>query len=441
MKLFDTNLEILAVRTLLESSHGGMPLLGKLKTELFGSDGPKQVVSRVKMLVESGREIPSIHLLRNDQALTDEARALLQTDIEPLDSPDNIDQCIDKLRQYRNARILFETIKKSTEEMMGSNPEFSKVLAMLEGAVVKCRSSEDQSEMEVISSETIDAYMKIIDETLNSQEDNFIQSGFADFDREYGGFNRGNVALLAAPSGRGKSAMMVQMAVLMYMMGLNVCVISFEMTNAELRERAFSCISKLEHQDIRLRRLIAEQKQLLKKKMRQFVDTGSNNRLVLWGTSENLDVNDIHSITKPLNFDVVFIDYLGLLKQPENKQMHEILGNLTRDCKRMAKANNQLVIPLAQLDDETLKIKYSKAIQANCDWIWAWELNQKEKEASIVCIDQMKVRHGPQKPFYLRIDLSRMTWTDHKGPVPNLKMERQDQQNNDKKPMPRMSIG
>jgi len=207
--------------------------------------------------------------------------------------------------------------------------------------------------------------MEIVEETLSATAEEFIQSGFAHFDREYGGFNRGNVLLLAAPSGKGKSAMMLRMAILQYMMGLNVLVISFEMTNKELRERLLSSVSKIQHQDIRLKRLLDQQKDAIRKGVREFIQTGYGNRMTLWGTSENLDINDISSITRTMGYDVIYIDYLGLLKANQSKPQHEVLGDLTRDAKRMAKANNCLVVPLAQLDDETLKIKYSKAIKAN----------------------------------------------------------------------------
>lgn len=434
MKLFDSNLEILALRTLLQSEKGGLSLLSRIKVEHFGTDSCKEIIGRIMVYVQNGKGIPNIELLKQDQALSEESRLLLSTPLDSLHTDEDITTCVENLNSYRNARTLYDSIKKSTELMSSKEPDIASVVAILENAVLKCRSTVEKNEMEHIDSTKPEEYDKIIDDTLSATAEEFIPSGYAYFDREYGGFGRGNVVLLAAPSGRGKSAMMMRMAVLQYMMGLNVCVISFEMTNKELRERMFSSVSKMEHQDIRLKRLIDQQKSQLKKSVKQFVDTGFGNRLTLWGSSENIDVADIAAITKHMKYDVVYIDYLNLLKQPKDKAQHEALGMLTRDAKMMAKQNDCVVLPLAQLDDESLKIKYSKAIIANCDFIWSWELNEKEREMGVIKIDQQKVRHGANTPFYLRHDLSRMLFSDYDGPEPNLKTE-------EKKPIPRMNIG
>jgi replicative DNA helicase len=435
LKLFDTTLEVLAIRTVLQSERGGLPLFSRVRNEFFGSDATKEIMARIQIMVNNGKGIPNIELLRQDPAISEESRILLQTQVEPLQTEEDIDTCVDRLNGFRNARILYETIKKSTELMSVPDPKFEDVVMLLENSVLKCRSTIEKSEMEHIMDTDPDTYMKTVEETLSSTAEDFIPSGFAWFDKEYGGFNRGNVLLLAAPSGKGKSAMMLRMAILQYMMGLNVLVVSFEMTNKELRERLLSSVSKVQHQDIRLKRLLDQQKDAIRKGVRDFIQTGYGNKITLWGTSENLDVNDISAITKTMGYDAIYIDYLGLLKANPNKQQHEVLGELTRDAKRMAKQNDCLVVPLAQLDDESLKIKYSKAIKANCDFIWAWELNPKETEMGVLEIKQYKVRHGPEVPFYLRIDLSRMLFADYDGPEVNLKMDPP------KQPMPKMNIG
>lgn len=435
MKLFDTSLEILVIRTILQSPNGGLKLFSRVRNEFFGADSTKEIVNRIQVLVNAGKGIPSIELFKQDLALSEESRVLLQTPLDPLTAPEDIDTSVDNLNSYRNARIIYDAITQSTMNMQGASPDYNAVVNVLENAVIKCRSTIEKSEMEHIYSKSPDDYMDKVEETLESTLEDFIKSGFSFFDKEYGGFSRGNILLLAAPSGRGKSAMMLRMAILQYMMGLNVLVISFEMTNKELRERLLSSVTKINHQDIRLKRLLKEQKDAIRKGIKEFINTGHDNKITLWGTSENLDINDISAITKTMGYDVIYIDYLGLLKQPVGKQQHEALGDLTRDAKRMAKSNDCLVVPMAQLDDESLKIKYSKAIKANCDFIWAWELNSKEKEMGILQVQQYKVRHGPEVPFYLRIDLSRMLFTDYEGPDVDLTVDKP------KQPMPTMNIG
>lgn len=435
MKLFDSNLEILAVRTLLQSSKGGLPLLARLKLEHFGYDSTKEIIARIQLMVNNGKGIPNIELLKQDASVSENSRILLNSPISVLETTEDIDICLEKLGDFRNTRIVYDTLKKATELMQGNNPDIKKVIETMSESVTKCVTSVEKNEMEHILDNDPDAYDKNLDETLMGSVDEFLPSGFLFFDKEYGGFSRGNVLLLAAPSGKGKSAMMQRMGMLQYMMGLNVLIISFEMTNKELRERLISSVTTINHQDIRMKRLIAEQKVLCKKKFKEFVKTGSGNRLTLWGTSDDLTVPEISAIVSHMGYDVVYIDYIGLVKAPAGKEQHQVLGDIVRDCKLMAKKNNQLVVPMAQLDDETFKIKYSKAIKANCDFIWAWELNEMEKAMGVLRVNQYKVRHGPEVPFYLRIDLSKMMFSDYDGPEPQYAPKEE------KKPIPRMNIG
>lgn len=435
MKLFDSNLEILAIKTLLESSRGGLKLLAKLKIDFFGHEPAKEIIARIHVMVNNGKGIPNIELLKRDQALTENAKLILNSDTVALEADSDIQQCEEKLLEYRNTRILYESLKKSIELMQGNKPEIKQVIELMGATVSKCATGVDKVEMEHIEDSDPDAYDPHIDETLSGTIDNFLPTGYRFFDKEYGGLSKGNVLLLAAPSGKGKSAMMLRMAVLQYMMGLNVLVVSFEMTNSEMRERIFSSITKLDHTDIRLKRLINEQKALVKKKVKEFISTGAGNRLTLWGTSEDMTIADIRAYISHMGYHYVYIDYIGLIKVEKGKEQHQVLGDIIRDCKLMAKANEQAVIPLAQLDDETLKIKYSKAIKANCDFIWAWELNEAEKQMGIVKINQYKVRHGPEVPFYLRADLARMDFSDYDGPIPEFAPKE------DKKPMPKMNVG
>jgi len=435
MKLYDSNLEILAVRTLLQSSKGGLPLLSKLKLEHFGHEPAKELVARVQIMVNSGKGVPNIELLKQDASVSENARVLLASPMTVLETEDDVNTCLENLGEYRNTRVVYEALKKSTELMQGNNPDIKKVIEVMAESVTKCLTAVEKNEMEHIMDLDPDAYDKYLNETLSGSADEFIPSGFLHFDRDYGGFSRGNVLLLAAPSGRGKSAMMQRMAMLQYMMGLNVLVISFEMTNHELRERLLSSVSMIDHQDIRMKRLIAEQKALCKKKFKEFVKTGAGNKLTLWGTSDDLSVPEISAIIAHMGYDVVYIDYIGLIKAPPNKEQHQVYGDIVRDCKLMGKKNNQVVVPMAQLDDETFKIKYSKAIKANCDFIWAWELNNMEKEMGVLKINQYKVRHGPENPFYLRINLAKMMFSDYDGPEPQFAPKEE------KKPMPRMNIG
>lgn len=417
MKLYDSAVELLVIRTVVSDPIKGAVIMSKLGTDYFGYDASVEVYNRIKVLVEAGKSIPSIDLLRSDPVLSEMSKTWLNADVNPLNE-DDLEQAQKTLSNYRQGRIIIENMQWASENMMTDAPNIDSVLNGFESMISKCRSGMQTDEMFHISDNNHELFMQGVEEDLQEDTGQFIQSGFREFDKRTGGFRRGQVLTIAAPSGGGKSAMMGQMALLQYMMGFNVCVISFEMTNEDLRMRLLSNISKLNHADIHVRRLLEQQKELVRKRSLDFVKTNLGNRLTLWGSSEDLDIKDICARIKPYKYDIVYIDYVGLLKEPPGASQQKVLGDHVRDCKLSAKNMNCVMVPLVQLDDETLKIKYSKAIKANSDFIWAWEVDAKQEEAGIVKIMQQKARSAQPYDFYLSVDFSRMAFEDYHGPPP-----------------------
>lgn len=428
MKFYDSNTELMVLRTVVESQSRGMELLSKLEPSYFGSDVALEIFNRLSIVVGSGRKIPTIDVLKSDDVLSEDSRTFLSAEVNPLDE-DQYQSVYETLAKYRKARLLRDHISNTAESLSEESPNLEKVLQQMEQTLSQCRAGIKDDEMFHICESNEQEFMDAIEEDLTPDENQFIPSGFKEFDKKTGGFKRGQVLVLAAPSGAGKSAMMGQMAANQYLMGFNICVISFEMTNEDLRMRMIANISKLNHSDVHVKRLVEQQKELVRNKSKEFVKTGLGNRLTLWGSSEDLDVKDISARTKALGFDIVYIDYIGLLKEKPGENQQKVLGDHVRDCKLASKQNSCVYAPLVQLDEETLKIKYSKAIRANSDFIWAWEKDEKNLEAGVVKVIQQKARSAQEYDFYLACDFSRMAFEDYVGLPPI-------EENGDKKQVP-----
>jgi hypothetical protein len=120
---------------------------------------------------------------------------------------------------------------------------------------------------------------------------------------------------------------------------------------------------------------------------------------------------------KGKGYDVVYIDYLSLLYNNPKKAMWENLGEHTRAAKLAANQLDCVFVLLAQLDDETNKIKYAKSIAANANFIWTWEFGDKERESGIIEVKQKKARNAGIYPFYLEVDYSIFSFKDYMGPT------------------------
>ena len=76
------------------------------------------------------------------------------------------------------------------------------------------------------------------------------------------------------------------------------------------------------------------------------------------------------------------------------------------------------MVLLAQLDDETNKVKYAKSITANANMVWTWEYGDKERESGIIEVVQRKSRGSALYNFYLETDYTILSFKDYLGPLP-----------------------
>lgn len=435
MKTFDTRNELLVLRTLLEpKAKFRIKALAKLGQDYFGSEVSQQVYKRIITLIQSGRSIPSIDLLKVDQVLSEEARNWLSSALEPIYEESDFSVAMEQLSAFRQARLIFDNLNYTVQEMQKDSPEIDKVKESWESTLLKCNTGLEDDEMFHVSQENIDLLVEKLELDLEGDTDDIIPTGFREFDKRTGGLKRGQTLYLASVPGGGKSTMMQQMAINQYMMGYNVCVISFEMSEEEMRARMVTNMAKVNHTDYNLKKLNDAEKQLVKRKTREIVCNELGNRMTIWSPKSDLDVTEIGMHIKPYNYDVVYIDYLGLLKMPKGKQMWEALGDHSRDAKNMARLNNSVVVPLVQFDEDSNRVKYSKAITANADFIWAWDNTLKEQESGVVEVKQIKARGGEQYNYFLQRDFSIMTFSDYSGPNPH----EQTEEGKEKEELPKM---
>ena len=437
MKIFDANVEVLAIKTACDSSKRAM-MLSKVSEEFFGSDQAKEVYRRIMILLAAGKAIPSTDVLRNDDALSDSAKAFVCAAVPPLESEDDIDSTVTALNKYRKARIILQATQSAVENMQAQDPDVDQIVLSMETMLQRCHAGTNENEMKHYCRKDKDALVAEMAAHLDEEDQEIIPSGFAEYDKRSGGFRRRSVLVLASPPGGGKSAMALQMALNHYLMGYNVLYLNYEMDRYEMMHRALSSISAIDHNSISLKRLNKATKAHILKKWEEFLEgSGGSNRFTIWTPGDReLIMPEISMEIKPYAYDVVYIDYLGLLRMDDRKAMHEMLGIHTRQAKLAANGLNALVVLLCQLDDEELKIKYSKAIKANAHTIWAWESGQKEKESGIVEIIQQKARGAEPFNFLLGRNLANMTFYDFHGVPPLDPKEKEEIAK--KKPPPRM---
>ena len=432
MKTHDVNTEALVIRSILDNQEYASSL-SHLDAGHFYEAPIREILKRITVYLDGGKPIPSSQILRNDESLSESSRALLANqNFAVLRSKDDFTAAVDILKKYRKVRTFVDSINSTIDKLQADDADLDTAMDELEHQIQDCRGiTEKNIGMKHYSHADIDQLSQEIESDLRqSDEKDFITTGLGQFDQRTGGLRRKNVLVMASVPGGGKSALSFRMAMNQYLFGHNVCFVSYEMDEIELRYRMLSSESRVDHSEINLKRINDKKIKLITERFRRFIsESDKGNRLTIWTPDRELTVQQIALELKPMNYDVVYIDYISLLK-PTNpkKQMWEILGDHSRAAKLAANNLNAAVVLLAQYDDESNRLKYSKAIQANANFVWAWEHGEKEKEMGLINIKQLKARNAPMYSFYLQKDFATFTFSDYNGPDPE-----EDLSNEDKK--------
>lgn len=216
-----------------------------------------------------------------------------------------------------------------------------------------------------------------------------ISTGWKYLDKYIGGWNKGNMVVIAGRPGSGKTAIALSLAIDSCRLA-KVLFISLEMSKEELAKRYLSFIANVENYKIRSARLTETDlkqitEQLYGMNMDFFLDDGSNS-----------DINDIVAKIKlhkaKHGLDIVFIDYMQLIKSHQKVREQEI-AHISRTLKLLAKELGITIIALAQLSRETEKRGDKKPMLSDLR-----ESGQIEQDADIVLFPFRPAYYSDDKP-------------------------------------------
>lgn len=193
-----------------------------------------------------------------------------------------------------------------------------------------------------------------IKERAEAKDAGRVTSGFQLLDTIlYGGFEAGNLVILAARPGIGKTATMLQMAVGSARSGKAAQVFSMEMICEDLANRIIFSTNQVEPREVFTGRL--EHPEAFRDVVRDL------STLPLWINDYSSTLSDIVSqITinnKKGRCDIAFIDYLGRFQDAlDNKvPLYQAIGKITGRLKSLAKRLRIPIVLLCQLNRESAK--------------------------------------------------------------------------------------
>lgn len=252
-----------------------------------------------------------------------------------------------KQRFLKQAGLEFETA-------INEHPnELDRVLKEHEEKLEIVKSEE--LETDILSGETL--WQCLEDDLVFNSEHRYdfigVPCGITKIDEATRGFRAGELIVLAAVAGGGKSAMADTMIYNILTNGYRAALFSLEMSREQILERLASIAAKVPLKDIRGGWIEKDKIENLKKLYFDgnffLVDAPLMDFDKLVTTARQLV--EIHKV------DIIFIDYAQLIRvdRKGNRQSYEILSELADNLKALSKALKVPIVALSQLNSDGYK--------------------------------------------------------------------------------------
>lgn len=298
--------------------------------------------------------------------------------IESVTIYQNFDQYVKKLQEFKLLRNLVEvcqkTIDTATEKSIESISDF---LAKTENKIEEITSKRSVSDFK-----SAREVAKLVGNLIQKSKSGIdgLETGFSDLDRQMGGLGNGQLIVVAARPGMGKS-----------MLALNICFniakrtnrtiayFSLEMSNEELMRRLFAVSSGITQRKINFGFLSPQDKVLLKDAENEISKTN-----LFFEESTAISIDDIEVKCRKLkeqrgDLALVVVDHIGIIKEGSHKfnSDQEKIAYFSTHLKALALELNIPIIIVAHINrgaekkenriPELSELRGSGQIENDCD--------------------------------------------------------------------------
>lgn len=402
--LFDQDSEIRCIKTLTdESIPSGLrsTLLGKLSKEHFYNAPTLAAFNRIDTLAKKRFEIVDLNSLVADPVIDEDLRDILKSQVRKKKSCSNkkqVTNMLDVLERYRKIRAVYGIAQDSFKELEKSEIDIDSLLNKVTEAVARANASlaEDQF---FLNFGVNDTSSRVVDQVINRKVSPRIKTGYVEYDKRNGGLPEHGVFIISATTSGGKSVLAMNLAVRLYRKNkLSVCRISLEMDEEQETRRMASHLTKIPFNKFKENKLSMADKANVKKAFEDFSAFGLKHGIAYTTISptRSVTIHDVFRMIKAFAYKIVMIDYIGLLAGMDSESQWFQLSEVAAHSKRFSREGSKaLVIILAQLDDTTDKLRYSKGIKEHADTMWQWNYTkQEQRDVRVLPIRVEKDRDG-----------------------------------------------
>ena len=404
-KLQSTLLELRILKTLANSNKKQLgKLVRVLHPKCFQSQLGTEIYTRQMALIKNRGVVVNWDELAVDPALSDTTRKKVQNFTKrAIKNSAKLDRSIETLLKYRKLRAAYDSASHTFKALQGEKVDADALLLESQGLLNEASFSNETDSWYIDIGGSDAKARRTIRKLLLDSTANYIPTGLKEFDDLNVGIPRGTFFVIQTNSGGGKSVMANQICGNMAKQGFRVCLVPLEMTSDENLRRHVSRETDTDMgKIINTKKLLpSEIRKITKQWMKYHHQIKKNKGLLsIFAPKEDMTVEDILFTLKPRNFDVIIIDYIGLLKGTDGEDQAKKLGAAGRFCKRFADIHNMCIGVCAQLSEDN-KVRYSRAINEHSGLSFSWQYDKAAKESHIVKIELPKSRNQNSRPFYM----------------------------------------
>lgn len=201
-------------------------------------------------------------------------------------------------------------------------------------------------------------YLKDIRE--NPEKHQGIKSGWQVLDSLTAGFRQGEYILIIAKSGSGKSMALLNWANYASNLGYNAVYVSIEMPKETIQERILSLESGIPFLNIKTQNLTIEQLQKQEDVLRKVIAQKKGSLYIhdVPKCTVGLIEAQLRQINQNTPIDIVFVDYLGLLKPEVHVKSNAdwaVASAISNDLRDLARSMKLPVVTAHQVTTEGMK--------------------------------------------------------------------------------------
>ena len=298
------------------------------------------------------------------------------------------------LKENTKKREVFELSRRIENEVIKTE----NIDIDIEKYIAELQKIESQTEKEESFIDLVSKTAKLIEENINKKRDYDFYTGFFELDALTDGLHRGELTIIGARPGVGKTTFALQIADKLANRSKNVTCISLEMSEEQIIQKILSRRARVNSRKIR-------NGDLEDKEIQQIgTECGNISHLPITLLTKINTIQQIEIVARKMKnkekLDLLIIDYLQLVKSTGNfKSREQEVADISRTLKLLSLELEIPIIALCQLNrnasrnEPTLAdIRESGSIEQDADNVIF--LYKEDEESNIVTVDLQKQRAG-----------------------------------------------